>query len=157
MKILSGNPGKRPLNKSEPTPPVPNNIPYAPRHLNDEGKKEWRRIVGVLINLGLYTVVDHAALAMYCQAWGRWIELERELETEGVVLLSDKGNYYQNPKLGAANRAWEQIRKILPEFGFTPSSRSRLVVGSGSGRDEKSLAELLFAEVSGKDVHVSDE
>jgi P27 family predicted phage terminase small subunit len=143
MKLLAGNPGKRPLS-NEPQPPVPDRIPYTPRHLNEAGKREWRRIVSVLLDLGLYTVVDRAALAMYCQAWGRWVEAERKLAKEGPILKSDKGNLYQNPWLHVANKAWEQMRKILAEFGLTPSSRARLSVGVGDR--EPSLAEILFAD-----------
>lgn len=145
MKRLAGNPGKRPLN-AEPQPPVPDCTPYVPRYLNDEAKREWRRIVNVLLDLGLYTVVDRAALAMYCQAWGRWVEAERKLAKEGPVLTSDKGNLYQNPWFHVANKAWEQMRKILAEFGLTPSSRARLSVGAGG--QELSLAEILFADVA---------
>lgn len=148
MKKLAGNPGKRPLNENEPQPPVPDRIPYVPRHLNDEGKREWRRIVNVLLEMGLYTVVDRAALAMYCQAWGRWVEAERKLDKEREVLTSKAtGNMYQNPWLHVANKAWEQMRKILAEFGLTPSSRARLSV-SGGGK-EPSLAEILFADAVG--------
>jgi P27 family predicted phage terminase small subunit len=117
--------------------------------LNEEGKREWRRIVVVLLELGLYTEVDRAALAMYCQAWGRWVEAERELAREGMILTSDKGNLYQNPRLYVANRAWEQMRKILAEFGLSPGSRSRLSVSTME--KERSLAEVLFAEAVGGD------
>lgn len=144
MKKLAGNPGKRPLG-NVPQPPVPDHTPYVPRHLNDEARREWRRIVKLLMELGLYTEVDRAALAMYCQAWGRWVEAERELAKEGAVLTSCKGNLYQNPRLHVANKAWEQMRRILAEFGLTPSSRSRLVVSAGDR--ELSLAEVLFADV----------
>ena len=149
VKRLSGNPGKRPLGGT-PQPPVPEGTPYVPRHLCDEGKREWRRVVGVLLDLGLYTEVDRAALAMYCQAWGRWVEAERELdESGGEVLKSDKGNFYQNPWLHVANRAWDQLRKAMVEFGMTPSSRTRVTaVNSG---EEPSLADMLFAMVHERD------
>jgi len=150
MKKLAGNPGKRSLNGGEPQPPVPANTPYAPRHLSNEAKREWRRMVSVLMDLGLYTVVDRAALAMYCQAWGRWVHAERKLAEQDIILKSCKGNLYQNPWLHVANKAWEQMRKILPEFGLTPSSRSRLVINALD--EEPSLAEILFAGVQ-----ISDE
>lgn len=144
LKRLAGNPGKRPLGGGEPQPPVPTNA-YAPRHLNAEAKREWRRMVKLLMGLGLYSEVDRAALAMYCQAWGRWVEAERMVEKLGEVLVSEKGGLYQNPWLAVANRAWDQMRKILPEFGLTPSSRSRLMVSAPG--EEPSLAEILFAGI----------
>lgn len=146
LKRLAGNPGRRPLG-DEPQPPMPDSTPYVPRHLNDEAKREWRRIVKVLMDLGLYTEVDRAALAMYCQAWGRWVKAERELVKKGAVLISDKGNLYQNPWLHVANKAWEQMRKVLAEFGLTPSSRSRLML-TAVERD-LTLAEVLFADAIG--------
>jgi P27 family predicted phage terminase small subunit len=141
LRVLQGNPSKRPLPAGEPRPPLPSST-YAPRHLNGEAKKEWRRLVVTLVDLGLYTEVDRAALAMYCQAWGRWVEAERRLSIEGPVLISDKGNYYQNPYLHVANRAWEEMRKMLGEFGLTPASRCRLSVAQPEEPDE--LAQLLF-------------
>lgn len=141
LKELAGNPGKRPLNKGEPQPPTPDRAPYAPRHLNVDGKKEWRRVVGLLMGLGLYTELDHAALAMYCQAYGRWVQAERMLAKQELILTGAEGGMYQNPMLHVANKAWDQVRKILPEFGLTPSSRSRLQLKSG---EAPSLAEVLF-------------
>lgn len=141
LKQLAGNPGHRALNSSEPQPPVPERPPYAPRFLNDDGKKEWRRVVGILMDLGLYTELDRTALAMYCQVYGRWVRMERELADEALVLVGTEGGLYQNPKLHVANKAWEQQRKILAEFGLTPSSRSRLELKGG---EELSLAEMLF-------------
>lgn len=151
LKQLAGNPGKRPLNTSEPPVPIPARTPRVPDFLNRYGKREWRRLVKILVEVGLYSVVDRAALAMYCQAYGRWIEAEIAVEVlrqqhedtidGGWVLVSDKGNPYQNPMLSIANTAWEQVRKMLPEFGLTPSSRQRLIF---EPTDEPNQLEMLF-------------
>ena len=148
LKKLAGNPGCRPLNEYEPQPRQPTRLPRVPRHLNKEGKREWRRIVRELRGIGLYTVVDRAALAMYCQAWGRWVEAERMLAETGLVDKTTHGNVIQNPYLGIANRAWEQLRKMLPEFGLTPASRSRIEVKPG--QESKSLADQLFEAARAK-------
>lgn len=153
VKKLAGNPGKRRLNATEPHPPVPAGTPYAPRFLNAEASAEWRRLVGILIDLGLYTEVDRAALAMYCQAWGRWVVAEKAVAKDGEILKSDEGGQYQNPWRYAANKAQDQMRKMLAEFGLTPSSRARL--SAPAAPDEPTLAEQLFAMVSG-DVKVGE-
>jgi len=147
VKKLAGNPGKRRMNATEPHPPVPDGTPYAPRFLNNEAAAEWRRMVGVLIGLGLYTEVDRAALAMYCQSWGRWVVAERAIAKDGEILTSGEGGKYQNPWRYEANKAQDQMRKLLSEFGLTPSSRSRLSIPSAP--DEPTLAEQLFAMVGG--------
>lgn len=152
LKELEGNPGKRRLNASEPHPPVPDVVPYAPKFLNEDARDEWNRMIKILLGLGLYTEIDHAALAMYCQAWGRWVETEKQLSDIGNVLESDKGNFYQNPLLEISNRAWSNVLRAAVEFGMTPSSRSR--VHATSQQDEPSMAELLFGMATGKNVHV---
>jgi len=118
--------------------------------LNAEGKREWRRIVGILVECGLFTEIDRAALAMYCQAWGRWVEAERRVrKTGGEVLVSESsGNYYQNPHFHVANKAWDQLYRMLGQFGLSPAERSR-VQAVTAGEREPSLAELLFSEVEG--------
>ena len=145
LKILAGNPGKRPINPAEPAIPAPSSRPYAPRHLGKEGKKEWGRLVPFLIDAGLYTEADRAALALYCQAWGRWIEAERKLEeTGGPVLVGKDGGLYQNPWIHVANKAQEQIRRMIAEFGLSPAQRSRVVAQRTEAAP--SLAEILRAE-----------
>ena len=143
IKAKTGNPGKRPLNGAEPQPSVPATPPYAPRFLSEEGKREWRRLARLLLDTGLYTEFDYMALAMLCQVWCRWKQMEQKVMAAGEVLVSkETGNLYQNPYLHVANRAWEQMRKMLAEFGLTPSSRSRIRVALAE--DEPSLVEMLF-------------
>lgn len=137
LKIMQGNPGKRPLNNSEPTP---TGTPTCPRHLSKEAKAEWRRISEELSAMGLLTKVDRAALAAYCEAWARWCEAERQIQKFGLVVKSPSGYPMQNPYVGIANTALDQMRKFLVEFGMTPSSRSRLSVETTP--KESKLADL---------------
>lgn len=127
LKVLEGNRGKRPLNLYEPKPaPI---RPSCPSHLSKEAKREWRRMVPQLERLGLLTQIDRAALAAYCQAWGRWVEAERILKEKGPPLYkTKKGNVITSPMLWVANKSLEQMHKFLIEFGMTPASRSRISV-----------------------------
>jgi phage terminase, small subunit, putative, P27 family len=133
LHILRGNPGKRQLNGDEPRfDPSP---PKCPAHLSDEAKREWRRIVRELSKAKLLTVVDRAALAAYCQAWGRWVEAEENIRKHGTLVKSPNGYPMQSPYLAVANKAMEQMTRMLVEFGMSPSSRSRIKVGAGTGHD----------------------
>lgn len=124
MKILENNPGHRPLNKNEPRPTA--KAPACPPHVQGEGRKEWRRITRELNTLGMISNLDRAALAAYCQAWGRWCEAEEQLRKHGPIVKSPSGFPIQNPYLAVANKAMEQIIKLSAEFGLTPSSRARV-------------------------------
>jgi phage terminase small subunit len=72
LKLVQGNPGRRPLNKQEAKPR--RTVPTCPGHLNAVARREWRRVVPLLAECGLLTEVDRAPRAAYCQAWGRWVE-----------------------------------------------------------------------------------
>ena len=126
LKVLRGTNRLDRQNKGEMQPPIPESVPYAPRFMNARAKTEWRRLIGVLLDLGLYTDCDRSAFAMYCQACGRWVIAEEHCAKEGEILTSEGGGLYQNPWRYEANKAQEQIRRMLPEFGLTPSSRARL-------------------------------
>ena len=124
IKALNGNPGKRKLNLPMPSVGCPK--PTCPGHLGSEAKKEWRRMLKTLTTLGLLAATDRAALAAYCQAYGRWVEAEKKVAEVGLVAQTAAGNVIQNPYLAVANKAMEQMKGYLIEFGMTPSSRARI-------------------------------
>lgn len=123
MKIVNGNPGKRALNKDEPK--VSDITTAAPKHLSEVAKAEWARMVR-LLGCGVLKATDQAALAMYCQAYGRWVEAEIHILEHGTVVKSPNGYPIQNPYLSVANKAMEQMLKLLPGMGLTPADRSRI-------------------------------
>lgn len=144
LKVLAGNPGKRRL----PTEPeLSRAIPRCPKHLDGEARREWRRVAGELYEAGLLTRVDRAALAAYCQAWARWVEAEGKVRELGAVVKTTNGGLMQNTWLGVANRALDEMRRFMVEFGMTPSSRARVKVES----PEPDLAEVLFSGVVAED------
>ena len=138
LKLVTGNPGKRPLNKNEPQPR--RRLPLPPAELYEDAKIEWRRVAGELHRLGLLTMLDRGALAAYCQAWGRWITAERALAemaerdmlTHGLLIKTTSGNAIQNPLVGTANKAMTAMMRCAFEFGMTPSSRSRISSPQGA-------------------------
>ena len=84
LKLIEGNPGKRPLNKHEPKPEP--KVPTCPAHLCPAAKAEWKRLSRELFVLGIVTALDRAALAAYCQAYGRWAEAERKLKETPMLI-----------------------------------------------------------------------
>lgn len=135
LKQLHGNPGRRPLNEDEPKPePL---LPKAPAHLSDEALKEWHRAGAFLLNLGLISDLDLAAFAAYCTSYGRWVEAEQSLKDFGVMLKSPNGFPIQSPYLAVANRAMEQMRSLLSEFGMSPTSRTRVSAAPADPEDDE--------------------
>ncbi len=126
MKVLTGNPGKRPLNQFEPRPnPI---VPDCPPELGPAAQREWARLVGELSSLGMITKLDRAALATYCGAYALWAEATEAIQKFGAMVKSPTGYPMQSPYISIANRQAEIMMRIASEFGFTPASRSRLSV-----------------------------
>lgn len=126
LKLLEGNPGKRPISGREPRPPATR--PTCPAHLSPTAKAEWKRLAPTLNRIGVLTQVDRAALAAYCQAYGRWVEAERKLKETPPLLKTPAGYVQQSPWLTISNKQMELMAKYMAELGLTPSSRTRLAV-----------------------------
>lgn len=126
MKLLEGNPGRRPIPSGEPQPPVSFKVPAPPKHLSKSAKKEWKDISKKLHRLGLLTEIDYSALALYCQSYGRWVDAEEKLLQTSMVVKTSNGNPIHNPYLSIANTAMRDCHTYLTEFGMTPSSRSKV-------------------------------
>ena len=128
IKILHGNPGKRPLNKHEPMPEK--KAPTCPKWLDDEAKKEWKRLAPQMEQLGILTEADRTAFASYCQAYARWKEAEEFISQHGTIVKTPSGYWQQVPQVSIAQTYLKIMNKIAEQFGLTPSSRSRIIAGS---------------------------
>jgi len=127
VKLLRGNPGKRPLNEGEPQPaPL---APACPSELSQSAKEEWNRIITELVELGLMTRLDRAALATYCQAYAMYLDAIQAIQKYGPLVKSPNGYPQVSPYLAIANKQAEIMIRIASEFGFTPASRSRISTG----------------------------
>jgi len=132
LKLLGGIKKKSRLNPYEPKPEIA--MPEAPRHLSKIARAEWDRITVHLYRLGLLSEIDMAALAAYCQVYGRWVKAEEAInrlasgdnELAGYLTKTTNGNIIQSPLLGVANTALVLMHKYLVEFGFTPAARSKV-------------------------------
>ncbi|GHC66464.1 phage terminase small subunit P27 family [Neogemmobacter tilapiae] len=125
LRRAAGNPGKRAWNHDEPQPP--NDLPECPAHLEGEAQAEWQRLASTLHQMGVLTTVDRAAMAAYCQCWGRWVEAEQKLKVTPIMLKSPSGHVQQSPWLSIVNRQLELMGRFMTELGLTPAARSRIV------------------------------
>jgi hypothetical protein len=71
LKLLKGNPGRRPL-RPEPEPAIEPQCPPAPPYLSGYAAQEWEVVAPELHRLRLLTAVDLASLAAYCVAYQQW-------------------------------------------------------------------------------------
>jgi P27 family predicted phage terminase small subunit len=139
LKLLRGNPGKRPLKRGF-EPPLP---PLPPDFLTGDAREEWDRIAPGLHLFGLLTAMDVMPLAAYCVAFARW---KTTLETfdkmaandpvmHGLLVKGSEGQPRGNPLLQIAGEAARDMLRFASEFGFTPAARSRISAGVGPPTD----------------------
>lgn len=140
IKLAYGNPGKRPMNPDEPMPPVGAQMPEG---MSEAAQKEWGRISKQLENAGILTEIDADALGLYCEAYARYKHANAQLARFGIVVRGARTGFpVQSPFLAIANKAFEQMRSILTEFGMTPSSRTRVSKVQG-GKKKSRLLEAI--------------
>ena len=142
LKVLEGNPGHRPLNKNEPLPK--GRLPRCPDWLEDDAKKEWKRLGKVLAEMGMLTNLDMMAFAGYCQAYARWKGAEEFITQHGDMVRTPNGYLQQVPQVSIAQTYLKIMNKFAEQFGLTPSSRSRIIASDGGPADAADEMENLL-------------
>lgn len=139
LKLLAGNPGKRPINRG---PDFKSGAPECPAWLPEDARDEWARITEELVRLGVLALVDMPALSAYCGAWYLYKRAMDDIQKNGLTLANHTkyGTVHKkNPAVNVADRAMMQIRGLGSEFGLTPASRGK--IGTKPPADE--LEEFL--------------
>ena len=142
VKVLEGNPGKRSLNTQEPQPRK--KAPRCPVWLEEEAKKEWKRMAKQMEQLGILTEVDMAAFAGYCQAYARWKEAEKFITQHGSIVKTPSGYWQQVPQVSIAQTYLKIINKFCEQFGLTPAARSRIVADAREDKEHDAMELLLL-------------
>lgn len=123
LKILEGNPGKRPLPENEPKPEVA--APEAPAFLDKAGREEWKRVVAEMIAMKTLARADRGVLVAYCVAWSTLAKAEAGLK-RGLFERTKSKAWIQSRWLPVRNKSIEQITRLSAELGLSPASRSRV-------------------------------
>lgn len=144
IKKLEGNPGKRELNKYEPTPLK--KAPPCPKWLDPEAKREWRRLAKTLEAMGVLTEVDMAVFAGYCQSYARWKQAEERITDRGFIIRTPSGYPQQVPYINIAHQYLRSMHQSAEQLGLTPAVRSRIIAGKTSKGSGDEMDELLRDE-----------
>ena len=149
---LEGNPGKRP--QGGPEPEFLKCQIGPPPELHEYAKDEWWRLAPQLEKLGMLDDGSFQSFSLYCKHIGDEKRYREELDRgreevlkqhpnhpmRGDVVRFASGALGQHPLVGMINTKAELARKMLLEFGFTPSSKSRIAVAILDDEEKDSLA-----------------
>jgi len=149
LKILAGTyrkdrakpaPGRGP---TAPTTPPARMAP--PAGIGTAAKREWRRIVSILHEMGTLSTADRAILAAYCQTWQRWLECEACIEEHGATFQTPQGQLCPRPEVGMAVRHAAMLRRFASDLGLSPAARPR-VAEPAPTPTEDATESLLFGK-----------
>jgi P27 family predicted phage terminase small subunit len=145
IKKAEGNPGKRPLNKSEPSA---GKKPAKPAYLGAYGSRMWDRMTKQLDKMGVLDAADQNSIMLWCLAYDDMRENREHIKNHGGTfkVVDQQGNEIvrEHPAAKGARDAWKAMRGMLSEFGFTPAARARL----GSSKEAPDELSSLLGEMA---------
>jgi len=124
LKLIDGNPGKRPINKKEPKC---NTIARRPTWISRMAKAVWREYGPEMEKMGLLSKVDEPLFAAFCTAVAEFRWCEEYLKENGRLIETPKGFLQTSPVVSQRKQALELVRQFGSEFGLSPSSRSKII------------------------------
>jgi P27 family predicted phage terminase small subunit len=151
LRVLRGNPGKRPIPAGEPTPPpVTSAFDVPPPDLDgdDRAAAEWRRLAPMLRACKLVTEAERTLLIALCQNWSRYLEAQDKIRKLGLLVKTPNGLPVVNPYLDIANKALAICRPLWVELGLTPAGRAKIHALPGDQTQEISKWDGLLSGVT---------
>lgn len=107
-------------------------LPAPPDDLRPEAARQcWQVCAKELHAKGMLATVDLALLRAYCYQTALMLEAEEELELNGKTEIRHTANgshSVRSPWVAILSDATEKVSKIGQQFGFSPSSRTRISV-----------------------------
>lgn len=151
LKVVSGNPGKRALNKREPKPKKV--IPSCPDHLGAAGMVAWGKLCVLLDRMGVLTEADALALERLCDCYAEILECRELIQRDGRTYSStsaakkegDEPQFLMkaNPAVAMLADADRRFKGYLVEFGLTPAARSKVQVKDDGDGEKDPLQEFF--------------
>ncbi len=128
LRLVRGNPSKRPINNNEPKPPK--GVPPVPKHFDKQGKYWFKRMAEELDAIGVISQLDGRALELLVEAYTEYRHHCDTLEVEGYTYRTETQTgdvmIKAHPAAIMKADAWKRLRAMLSEFGMTPASRSKV-------------------------------
>lgn len=113
-------------------------LPDAPDDLDDEAKKIYKRLKGILEKANLATEGDTDALAILAQIRSRLVAIHNKIKTEHETLVQpvrkndddEQSEIKPSAYVVMEKQYYQLFRMFAKEFGLTPIGRVGLTVGT---------------------------
>lgn len=131
LKLVTGNPGRRPVNSREPKPQ--GNLVDGPDWLTDTQRQSWNYAIQCA-PYGLLKRLDRSVLVTWVVAEDLHRQAVEKLNKGALLIKTPNGMPIQSPYLSIINKQALLMLRAASEMGFTPASRSK--VEQDGGTDE---------------------
>ena len=114
-----------------------------PTDIEKEAKNYMTNVVNMLEDNGLMQDVDNAALTMLARNYSMFIKASKQLEKDGLTVVSDRGNIAPHPAIKIAKDAQIQAMKVMEKFGLTAKDRTKIAKLNSGDKELSPLEQFV--------------
>ena len=120
-----------------------NNNFKIPTDIEKEAKDYMKDVILMLEDNSLMKNVDNAALTMLARNYSMFIKASKQLEKDGLTVVSDRGNIAPHPAIKIAKDAQTQAMKVMEKFGLTAKDRTKIAKLSDNRKELSPLEQFV--------------
>ena len=120
-----------------------NNNFKIPTDIQKEAKEYMKNVIQMLDESGVMQDVDNAALTMLARNYSMFIKASKQLEKDGLTVVSDRGNIAPHPAIKIAKDAQIQAMKAMEKFGLTAKDRTKIAKLSDNRKELSPLEQFV--------------
>ncbi len=114
-----------------------------PSDIEKEAKDYMKDVILMLEDNSLMKNVDNAALTMLARNYSMFIKASKQLEKDGLTVVSDRGNIAPHPAIKIAKDAQIQAMKVMEKFGLTAKDRTKIAKLSDNRKELSPLEQFV--------------
>jgi P27 family predicted phage terminase small subunit len=99
-----------------------------PKWLVGPALEEFNRLAPQMVALGVLTDWDRGLFVAWCETWGRYVTLARQVSESGEIIteVGERGHKQVSPEISELRKCLDDMVKLAARFGFSPSDRTRI-------------------------------
>jgi P27 family predicted phage terminase small subunit len=106
--------------------------------LNKYGKIEYERLFVEEIQKVDLTPAQQNTFIIYCAEYGNYVQLELEIQIEGLIIKAGNGTLIPNPKVAMKQACFKSLMMAATQLGLTPKSKLK-----STGKAKMSMLDTL--------------
>jgi P27 family predicted phage terminase small subunit len=116
-------------------PPVPSDMP-------DRAKKEWRKVLGVMVAQRKIANHELPIVDAYCRVVSHIGDCEAAIAQHGLTMVSPQGETKRRPETTLLKEYHATLARLAGELGLTPASRSKNKGGAPGDDEDDAFGDL---------------